>query len=124
MENESNNERVVSSQGMEVTKDAVEFVNAQVLQTKVTNSGFSAHPLVDQATAMMVQDVRTFLQGSEQMTMAALGKAMGMAVSSDPTEQAAGLAAIATIGNLMKNLSTAAAEIGSTASSIKKGFND
>lgn len=61
-----------------VTEQEVEFINAQVLQPEVTPITGMAKPLADQAAAMMIQDMQSFLQGNEQVLTIAIAKAAAM----------------------------------------------
>lgn len=125
MENKLNKaESVIDSQGMQAAKSAVEFINKQVLKAKIENSGSSAKPMADQAAAMMIQDARAFLQGSEQMAMAALGKAMTMVLSTNPVIQKAGKEAITSLEDLIKQLPDFTFNIGKVANEITTGKFD
>lgn len=78
-----------------------------------------AKPLADQAAAMMVQDMRSFLQGTEQILTIAIAKALAEVVQSDG---ARGTTALETCKKFLKDLPDFAKGIGSAASEITNDF--
>ena len=78
-----------------------------------------AKPIADQAAAMMVQDMRTFLQGTEQILTIAIARALAEVVQSDG---ARGTIALETCKKFLKDLPDFAKGIGSAASEITNDF--
>ncbi|MDJ0826702.1 MAG: hypothetical protein QNJ16_14470 [Rhodobacter sp.] len=72
-----------SAQASTPAEETVQFINAEVLdppkQGKVTFMG----PYVAQVGAMALEDARAFLQGAEQILLAALAKALAEMLGSD-----------------------------------------
>ncbi len=102
--------------------ESVEFINQQVLSPEVKPIEGTSKVMVDQAAAMMVQDMETFVQGTEQVMMLAIAKASEMVASEDPIKQAAGIAALTEFQNFLLTLPVYATAIGTSASSIVSGF--
>lgn len=112
---------IVATTAMEHT---VQFVNQEVLNATITPMNGMAKPMVNQAAAMMVQDVQTFLQGNEQILTVAIAKAISYTLdSSDPAKQAAGTATIGIITGLLTSLNEFSASVGETATTIASEFN-
>ncbi|WDE08824.1 hypothetical protein SG34_033570 [Thalassomonas viridans] len=109
------------NQGIQTTQDAVEFINQQVLQPDIKPIQGTAKPMVDQAAAMMVQDMRSFIQSNEQMMTIALAKAAKLATNELTVKE--GKTAIETITSAIGQLPAYATAIGSAASQIVNDFN-
>lgn len=106
------------------SEQAVQFINQEVLNQTVTPITGMSKPLVDQAAAMMVQDMQSFLQGNEQILTVATAKALAYSLdASDPAKQAAGLATLTAINGVMVSLTTYSTGIGTAAAAIASEFN-
>lgn len=79
------------------------------------------NPMIDQAAGMMVQDMQSFLQGSEQIMMVAIAKAAKMATSPDTAQNGPGIAALAAFQTFMPLLPQFATDIGESANDIISG---
>jgi hypothetical protein len=113
--------------GMAMVQEAVRFTNAQVLDPTSTFSGtiqptgmdVGANTLAEQAGAMMIEDVRSFLQSMEMIIVPAAAKALAEALANKP----AGAATITLLGTLMTDLAKFAGavigEASSTSGAIK-----
>ena len=99
---------------------AVAFNQAQL--TAQTGEVLSAleNPVADQAAVMMLEDVRGYMQGSEQLLLAASGQALALLV--DPLTQSEGQTALEQIAIWQANITTFADAVTSTASTIKEDF--
>ena len=99
---------------------AVAFNQAQL--TAQTGEVLSAleNPVADQAAVMMLEDVRGYMQGSEQLLLAASGKALALLV--DPLTQSEGQTALEQIAIWQANITTFADAVTTTASTIKGDF--
>ena len=112
----------IPTPGMQMIQNAVEFTNKQVLQPDVKPMTGMAKPLVDQAAAMMIQDVGSYLQANEQILIMATAKALALIMSEDPLKQKAGAAGMTAITTLQAELPVFAAAIGTTATAIAAEF--
>jgi tellurite resistance protein len=99
--------------------ESAAFINEQVLNQTVTPMTGSAKPLADQAAAMMIQDMRSFLQGTEQMMFMAISKAAAQVLKTDGLE---GKNALNIFKEVLKDLPEFAEKIGGAAALISKEF--
>lgn len=109
------------TQGMISSEKAVKFVNKTVLNSKVQGMQGSSKTLADQASAMMIQDMRAFVQGNEQLITAGMGKAIALMV--DPATTEKGVKAAEALTKVMQDLSKFATTIGTSASSVMTSFD-
>ena len=107
------------TQGMQQVQNAIEFVETLVLQPDVQPMQATAKLMADQAAAMMIQDMRSFLQGNEQVLTLAISKAIAMILAGDPQ----GEKALKQIEGFMEKLPAFATSIGTAASGIVTEFN-
>ncbi|MGB5687348.1 MAG: hypothetical protein WBM35_16180 [Candidatus Electrothrix sp.] len=100
---------------------SVEFINKQVLDATAAGDMTTAlaKPLADQAAAMMLQDMRSYLQSSEQILASAMAKALEQMLSSDGAK---GSKTLEQCEKLMVKLPEYAAKIASTAGKIPAEF--
>lgn len=77
-------------------------------------------PLAQQAAAMMVEDLRAYLQAVEQVTLAASAKAMALVLK----DSAAGEAALKAIQQQQKDTLTFAKGVTDLATTIRTQFRD
>ena len=113
-----------STPGMQDIKGAVKFINRQVLKPEVKPITGTAKTMADQAAAMMIEDMRSFLQGTEQILTAALAKAAAQALNPDPTIAATGQAALASLSTVLGDLPVFAQGIGDAATTIAYRFDN
>jgi hypothetical protein len=112
--------------GMAMVQDAVQFTNAQVLDPTRDLSGtvlptgmpLGADALVEQSAAMMVQDMRGFLQSIEMILVPATARALAETLEENP----AGVITMAMIDSLMTTLGTFAGTIVTEAGAAKGAF--
>jgi hypothetical protein len=99
---------------------AVAFNQAQL--TAQTGEVLAAleNPVADQAAVMMLEDLRGYMQGSEQLVLAASGQAMALLL--DPATQDTGKKALQELATWQTSLITFSSGVTSTASSIKGDF--
>lgn len=113
--------------GMAMIRQAVRFTNAQVLDPtadlsgtiKPTGMDVGANALADSAAAMMLQDMRAYLQSTEQVLVPVAAAAFGKILAGD---QATGEAALAGIQSMLGYLTTFSANVITNAATIEKDF--
>ncbi len=103
------------------TDDSVIFINEQVLKPDANPMSVGAKQIADQAAAMMVQDMRSFLQGNEQVLTIAIARSLNKVVESDGAD---GSKALAICEELLLKLPKFAEAIGASAGSIITEFKD
>lgn len=103
-----------------VTEQEVEFINAEVLQPTVTPITGMAKPMADQAAAMMIQDMQSFLQGNEQVLTIAIAKAAALML--DPETEETGEKALNAYAAFLGKLSDYSGKIGKSAAGIASDF--
>jgi hypothetical protein len=108
------------SPGLQEVLDTVTQVQAKVLQPLPVTYANLAKPMADQAAGMMVQDLSTFLHGTEQIMMVAIAKAAAMMLI--PPTQETGIKAMKHLQELMLDLPKFAKGIGDEAAAISKEF--
>ena len=79
------------------------------------------NPLADQAAVMMLEDLRGYMQGSEQLVLAASGQAMALLLS--PETQDTGKKALQELATWQASLITFSGSVTDTASTIKSDFS-
>ena len=99
---------------------AVAFNQAQLTAQKGEVLGALESPLADQAAVMMLEDMRGYMQGSEQLVLAASGQAMALLL--DPATQQTGKDALTALGDWQTQLTTFAGSVTTTANTIKEDF--
>ena len=100
---------------------AVAFNQAQLTAQKGEVLGALENPLADQAAVMMLEDLRGYMQGSEQLVLAASGQAMALLL--DPATQDTGKTALKELASWQASLITFSGSVTSTASTIKTDFS-
>ncbi len=100
-------------------EEGVTFINEQVLRPKAEPMSGTAKPLADQAAAMIDQDMRSFLQGTEQVLTIAIAKALAKITETDGAE---GAKALEQCERLLTKLPKFASKIGKSAAAISKEF--
>ena len=114
----------IPTPGMQMVQNAIEFVSEHVLQPDVKPMTNTSKLMADQAAAMMIQDMRGFLQGSEQFLLAAIAKAVAMTMSPNPEERQRGTDALEKLKSLLtETLPKFADAIGESAGKITKNFD-
>lgn len=111
-----------ASSGLQAVEGAVDYVNKTVLSSQVTGMTGTSQTLADQAAAMMIQDVRAFMQGNEQLITAGMGKAISYVV--DPATTKKGEDMIKALSTAMKDLTTFAGEVAKAASGVLQDFQN
>jgi hypothetical protein len=115
------------TRGMAMVQEAVRFTNAEVLDPTRGLSGtvlptgmqIGANALADQAGAMMIQDVRSFLQSMEMIMVPAAALALNESLAGDEN----GAATLALIQATMVGLSTFAGDVITMAGETKAVFS-
>ena len=86
--------------------EEMEALDGEVLDfASVTPPPF-ATPIAEQSAALMVEDVRAYLQGSEQIIMAAMGQAFAQILAGDDTNGTNCLTAITTAVGTINTFTT------------------
>jgi hypothetical protein len=101
--------------GLAQVEQAVQFTNKEVLAPtwnlpptiKPTGMDVGANALAEQAGAMMIEDMRTFLQSTEMVLVPATAKALSEALEGNP----AGAATIALIDAMLTSIAAYSAVI-------------
>lgn len=114
---------VAAPQANEDVDPSVMFINDQVLNAKAEPFTGSAKLIADQAAAMMIQDVRGFMQGSQQIYMLATAKALSKTLSQNPLERAAGKDALKQIFKTQTELTKFTGKVGNVAGKITHDFD-
>jgi len=117
---------VAITPGMAMVQQAVQFTNAEVLDPTRNLSGeivstgmqIGANALADQAGAMMIQDVRSFLQSMEMIMVPAAASALGESLEGDP----AGEVTLGLIQTTLEGLATFAGRVITMAGTTKGVF--
>lgn len=104
----------------EVQKAAA-FNQAQLTAQKGEVMGALESPLADQAAVMMLEDLRGYMQGSEQLVLAASGQAMALLL--DPATQDTGKTALQELATWQASLITFSGSVTDTANTIKTDFS-
>lgn len=115
------------TRGMAMVRKAVTFTNAQVLDPTANLSGniqstgmdVGANALADSAAAMMLQDMRTYLQSTEMVLVPVTAAAFGKILAG---ETEIGQAALTGIENMLGYLTTFSTNVISNAASIEQDF--
>ncbi|WP_156776164.1 hypothetical protein [Oceanicaulis sp. HTCC2633] len=100
---------------------AASFNQAQLTAQTGEVLGALESPLADQAAVMMLEDLRGYMQGSEQLVLAASGQAMALLL--DPATQDTGKKALQELATWQSSLITFSGSVTSTASTIKTDFS-
>jgi hypothetical protein len=79
----------------------------------------TANLIADQSAAMMIEDMRTFVQGNEQVLMIAIAKCLAQIVE---TDGAKGTMALTQCEDFMTYLTTYVTKIGAAAGGISADF--
>ena len=112
--------------GMAMVQDAVRFTNAQVLDPTAHLSGtirptgmdVGASALAEQAGAMMIEDVRSFLQSMEMIMVPAAARALSETLQNEP----GGALTIGALSTLMTDMTTFATAIIGEAAATKSAL--
>jgi hypothetical protein len=101
----------------QITEQAQQLYQA-LLQTNPPLATAAGRMMASQTAALMLEDMRAFLQGSEQVLLVALAKAAQLATEENTTEQ--GKLALAAVA---ESLRTFASEITESASQVATVFD-
>jgi hypothetical protein len=109
--------------GLAMMEEAVQFTNSAVLDPTGGLSGtilptgmqVGANALAEQAGAMMIEDMRSFLQGAEMILLPAIARALDQTLRDEP----AGAAALSQIETVMASLSSFSQAIIATAATTR-----
>lgn len=112
--------------GMAMVRKAVTFTNAQVLDptanlsgtVKPTGMDVGADALADSAGAMMLQDMRSYLQSTEMVLVPVTAAAFAEVLAGNP----AGETALSQIENMLGYLTTFSTNVIANAATIQKDF--
>lgn len=99
----------------------VEFINQQVLQPINQPMDTGSRLIAEQAAALMVEDMRSFLQGCEQILTIAMAQAAKLATNEATVAQ--GTVAITSVTQAMAALPTYATNIATSAGCIVSAFS-
>lgn len=98
-----------------------EAVCQQLLQTNPQLASAASRLMANQTAALMLEDMRCFLQGSEQLLFVALAKAAHLATEETTTEQ--GKAALSAVTDALQGLTGFARELTAAASAVATAFD-
>jgi hypothetical protein len=104
----------------QITEQAQQLYQA-LLQTNPPLATAAGRMMASQTAALMLEDMRAFLQGSEQVLLVALAKAAQLATEENTTEQ--GKLALAAVAESLRSLATFASEITESASQVATVFD-
>ena len=112
--------------GMAMVRQAVTFTNAQVLDptanlsgtVKLTGMDVGANALADSAGAMMLQDMRSYLQSTEMILVPVTALAFAEILEGNP----AGETALTGIQQMLGYLTKFSADVITNAATIQKDF--
>ena len=112
--------------GMAMVRQAVTFTNAQVLDPTASLSGkiqltgmdVGANALADSAAAMMLQDMRSYLQSTEMVLVPVTAAAFAAILADDP----AGEKALSGIDKMLGYLTAFSSKVITNAATIEKDF--
>ena len=110
-----------SGGGMEIIQKAVQFTADQVAPKTGEVLGALEDPAGAQAAALMMGDLRGYMQGTEQILMAASGQAMKLLL--DEATQPTGITALEKIVYFQGELTTFAGKVVTEATKIKTEFS-
>lgn len=114
----------IEEKGLSTYDDSVTFINENNLQPDVKPIHGTAKTMADQAAAMMIQDARSFMQGSEQVYMMATAKALAMALSQSSKDQKTAKQALKQIFRCQGKIVEFSTGVGSLACNISKNFDE
>lgn len=103
------------------SSDSFQAVNQQLLQTNPQLASAASRLMANQTAALMLEDMRCFLQGSEQLLFVALAKAAHLATEETTTEQ--GKAALSAVTDALQGLTGFARELTAAASAVATAFD-
>lgn len=103
------------------SSDSFQAVNQQLLQTNPQLAAAASRLMANQTAALMLEDMRCFLQGSEQVLLVALAKAARLATEETSTEQ--GKAALNAVTDALQGLTGFARELTAAASAVATAFD-
>jgi hypothetical protein len=111
---------------MAMVQDAVRFTNSEVLDPTANLSGtirstgmnVGANALAEQAGAMMIEDVRSFLQSMEMIMVPAAARALSETLANE----AGGPLTITALSTLMSDLTTFAGAVIGEAATTKSAL--
>ncbi len=112
---------VTATTALTAFQQNVAFINQQVLQPVSKPMDGGSKMIADQAAALMVEDMRSFLQGCEQILTVAMAKAAALATN--PATVSEGTVAIQSVTTAMAALPTYATNIAGSAGSIISAFS-
>ncbi len=99
-------------------EQSVRFINSEVLDPPQTGELSFVKPYADQVAAMMLEDARSFMQGSEQVMVIALARSLELILKKDP----AGAAGLAAVESLMQKVPQFGADVATTTGKILGEF--
>lgn len=96
-------------------------VYQHLIETNPELATAASRLMANQTAALMLEDMRCFLQGSEQLLLLALAKAAKLATQEQSTEQ--GKVALGSVTEALRGLTLFARDITSTAQSVATAFD-
>jgi hypothetical protein len=117
----ADNSLVTATSALTAFQQNVAFINQQVLHPVSKPMDGGSKMIADQAAALMVEDMRSFLQGCEQILTVAMAKAAALATN--PATVSEGTVAIQSVTTAMAALPTYATNIAGSAGSIIGAFS-
>ncbi len=102
-------------------EQAAQFNQAQLAPQSGEVLSSLENPVADQAAVLMLEDLRGYMQGSEQLVLAASGRAMALLL--DPVTQETGKKALQELATWQTSLTAFSGSVTDTANTIKGDFS-
>ena len=104
------------------TNEQIQAVYQHLIQANPQLASAASRIMANQTAALMLEDMRSFLQGSEQLLLVALAKAAQLATQEKTTDQ--GKVALNAVTDALQALTTFAREMTAAAGSVSAAFDD
>lgn len=104
------------------TLEQIQAVYQHLIQANPQLAPAASRMMANQTAALMLEDMRAFLQGSEQLLLVALAKAAQLATQEKTADQ--GKVALSSVTEALQGLTTFAREMTTAASSVATAFDD
>lgn len=98
---------------------SVTYINAEVLSPTSSPMSNTANLIADQSAAMMIEDMRSFVQGNEQVLAIAISRCLDQIIKTDGLE---GTVALEQCTKFMTELTVFATAMGTAAGGISSDF--
>jgi hypothetical protein len=103
------------------SEKSVAWINGEVLDPPAESPPNFSRPYADQIAAMMVEDARAFMQGTEQVLVIAISRALAQIIETNGNK---GTVALQKCEELMEKLPTFGTSVAATAKTVLEDFSD